>query len=256
MKTKFLLTALFVAVSLTAAADWWETDRIVRGGLEGLNAILESQERRQQAELFAREKAKYEADFNDAYAHAKQLEAEGQWEDALEEYEQAATLNCQYGYTEQKPLSMKITSLYAKAGRDDDGPSILNNSKVTLNDYSAYRYMQLNPICKVGDKVKNAKILRVACSATETRIEIEGVAASPGHCFYIKPDAYIKGNKGGKLELIGVDNITLYPVRTIIPFPYQVLRFALIFEPLPPEATEFEFIVPKSDWKFKKIRCK
>ena len=256
MKTKFFLTALFVAVSLTAAADWWETDRIVRGGLEGLNAILESQERRQQAELFAREKAKYEADFNDAYAHAKQLEADGQWEDALEEYEQAATLNCQYGYTEQKPLSMKITSLYAKAGRDDDGPSILNNSKVTLNDYSAYRYMQLNPICKVGDKVKNAKILRVACSATETRIEIEGVAASPGYCFYIKPDAYIKGNKGGKLELIGVDNITLYPVRTIIPFPYQVLRFALIFEPLPPEATEFEFIVPKSDWKFKKIRCK
>ena len=70
MKQKFILCALFVAMAVTATADWWETDRIVRGGLEGLNAILESQERRQQAELFAREKAKYEADFNDAYAHA------------------------------------------------------------------------------------------------------------------------------------------------------------------------------------------
>lgn len=256
MKLKFILSSIFVTLTVTAAADWWETDRIVRGGLTGLSAILESQERRQQAEIFAREKARYEADFYDAYAHAKELEAAGQWEAALEEYEQAATLNCQYGYTEQKPLSMKITSLYAKAGRDEDGPSILNNAQITLDDYSGYRYMQLNPICKVDDKVRNAKILRVACSDKETRLELEGIADSPGYCFYIKPDAYIKGNKGGKLQLIGVDNITLFPVRTIIPFPYQTIRFALIFEPLPPEATEFEFIEPKSDWKFKKIRCK
>ena len=256
MKQKFILCALFVAMAVTATADWWETDRIVRGGLEGLGAILASQERQQQAEIFSREKARYEADFNDAYSQAKELEAAGEWERALEEYEQAATLNCQYGYTDQKAISKKITSLYSKAGRDDDGPSILNNSQITLADYSVYRYMQLNPICKVDDKVRNAKILRVACSDTETRLEIEGVASSMGHCFYIKPDAYIKGNKGGKLQLIGVDNITLYPVRTIIPFPYQTIRFALIFEPLPPEATEFEFIVPKSDWKFKKIRCK
>ncbi len=158
MKQKFILCALFVAMAVTATADWWETDRIVRGGLEGLGAILASQERQQQAEIFSREKARYEADFNDAYSHAKELEAAGEWERALEEYEQAATLNCQYGYTDQKAISKKITSLYSKAGRDDDGPSILNNSQITLADYSAYRYMQLNPICKVDDKVRNAKI--------------------------------------------------------------------------------------------------
>ena len=72
----------------------------------------------------------------------------------------------------------------------------------------------------------------------------------------IKGKGYIKGNKGGKLELTGVENITVAPATTKIPWPYQKLRFALIFQPLPDNATEFDFIVPSSEWKFKDIKCK
>lgn len=46
------------------------------------------------------------------------------------------------------------------------------------------------------------------------------------------------------------------PATTNIPWPYQKLRFALIFQPLPDNATEFDFIVPSSEWQFKDIKCK
>lgn len=41
-----------------------------------------------------------------------------------------------------------------------------------------------------------------------------------------------------------------------ITWPYQKLRFALIFPPLPEEAKEFELIFPKTAWQFKDIKCK
>jgi hypothetical protein len=53
-----------------------------------------------------------------------------------------------------------------------------------------------------------------------------------------------------------VENITVAPATTKIPWPYQKLRFALIFQPLPENATEFDFIVPSSTWQFKDIKCK
>lgn len=62
--------------------------------------------------------------------------------------------------------------------------------------------------------------------------------------------------KGGKQELTGVENITVAPATTNTPWPYQKLRFALIFQPLPDNATEFDFIVPSSEWQFKDIKCK
>ena len=67
---------------------------------------------------------------------------------------------------------------------------------------------------------------------------------------------YIKGNKGGKLGLSGIENITMAPAETKIPWPGQKLRFVLIFPPLPDDATEFDFIVPSSEWKFKDIKCR
>ena len=142
-----------------------------------------------------------------------------------------------------------------KAGRTEEGPSILNNDKVTLADYSKYRYVRENPVY-VNKKNTNTKILRVACSDTETRLEMEAVAGGVNGGWNIKGKAYIKGNKGGKKELVGVENITMAPATVKIPWPGQKLRFALIFEALPEEAKEFDFIEPSTSWQFKDIKCK
>jgi len=73
---------------------------------------------------------------------------------------------------------------------------------------------------------------------------------------YVEGTTYIKGNKGGKLGLESLENVQMEPARTYIPWPYQKLRFALIFPPLPEEAKEFELIFPSTVWQFKKIKCK
>ena len=186
---------------------------------------------------------------------AKDYEGGEYWEDALAKYEEAARLNCNYDYTDQQQISRKITELYVKAGRTEDGPSILNNDKVTLADYSKYRYVRENPVY-VNKKTTNTKILRVCCSDTETRLEMEVVAGGVNGGWNVKGKAYIKGNKGGKKELVGVENITMAPATVKIPWPGQKLRFALIFEGLPEDAKEFDFIEPSTSWQFKDIKCK
>jgi hypothetical protein len=108
----------------------------------------------------------------------------------------------------------------------------------------------------VNKKQTNANIVRVACSDTETRIEMEYENMSRNNGMYVRGTAYIKGNKGGKLKLASVENITMAPAETKIPWPYQKLRFALIFPALPDNATEFDFIVPSSVWQYKGIKCK
>ena len=116
--------------------------------------------------------------------------------------------------------------------------------------------MRENPVYVNKKDATGTKIVRVACSNTETRLEIEGEASMVNGGWNIKGQAYIKGNKGGKLKLVGAENIAMAPATTVIPWPFQKLRFALIFEPLPEEAIEFEFIEPSSSWQFKKIKCK
>jgi hypothetical protein len=96
----------------------------------------------------------------------------------------------------------------------------------------------------------------VACSDKETRLEMEFEALSQNTGQFVKGTAYIKGNKGGKLSISSVENITMAPASTSIPWPYQKLRFVLIFPALPDNATEFDFIVPSSVWQFKDIKCK
>ena len=145
---------------------------------------------------------------------------------------------------------------WEKAGRTEEGPSILNNAKVTLPDYSKYRYMRENPVYVNKKDAYGTKIIRVACSDTETRLEIELESPGMNYGGNIKGQAYIKGNKGGKKELVGAENITIAPAVTRIPWPGQKLCFALIFQPLPDDATEFDFIEPSSSWKFKDIKCK
>jgi hypothetical protein len=247
-----------LTMTLPASAQWssWDTQSVISGIFGTANAAIQSAERKKEMEILARQKVEFEQSYQDAITEAKAYEADEEWEEALEKYEEAAKLNCKYGYTDQHALSRKISSLYVKGGREDDGPSILHNDDVTLEDYSAYRYMRENPIYVNKKKAQNIKILRVACSNTETRVEMEYEAGVSNAGLNIKGSTYIKGNKGGKLDLIGVQNITMYPAHTVIPWPYQKLRFALIFEALPEDASEFDLIEPSTVWQFKDIKCK
>ena len=257
MKKILMILALGLAAVMPAKAQWnsWHTSSTISGVLGVASSAIESAERKKAMEIRAKEKLEYEQSFKDAMESAKDYEGGEYWEDALAKYEEAAKLNCNYGYSDQQQISRKISELYVKAGRTEEGPSILNNAKVTLADYSKYKYVRENPVY-VNKKVTNTKIVRVACSDTETRLEMECEAGSMNEGWYIKGKGYIKGNKGGKLELTGVENITVSPASTRIPWPYQKLRFALIFQPLPENATEFDFIEPSSTWQFKDIKCK
>ena len=260
-KSNLWLLALGVVMTLPVKAQWnngwnsWNTAAAISGVVGIANSAIQSAERKKQMELQAMQKAQFEQGFKDTMAEAKELEGFEQWEDALDKYEEAASLNCKYGYTDQLSLTQKINSLYIKAGRDADGPSILNNDKVTLADYSGYRYMKENPIFTNKKKAKT-RIVRVACSDTETRIELEFESNSHNAGVSYTGNGYLKPNKGDKLESVSVENITVGGSFTYVPWPFQKLRFAIIFPPLPADATEFDFIVPKSTWMFKDIKCR
>ena len=259
MKKNLLLAVLGLLIAVPASAQsWnkWDTRSTISGVLGVANAAIESAERKKEMEILARQKVEFEQSYQDAMTEAKAYEAQENWEEALEKYEEAAKLNCKYNYTEQRNISNKITALYVKAGREDDSPSILHNAEVTLADYSAYRYMRENPVFVNKKNASGVKILRVACSDSETRVEMEIEAYSANLPVYIKGAAYIKGNKGGKLGLASVQNVTMAPAKTFIPWPYQKLRFALIFPALPDDAKEFDLIEPSTTWQFKDIKCK
>ena len=257
MKKNLFLFALGLVTFMPAQAQWthYDTQTAISGVFGAINHSIESAERKKQMEIHAREKVEYEQSFKDAMEEAKDFEQQEKWEDALSKYEEAAKLNCNYGYSDQRQISRKINDLYEKAGRTEDGPSILNNSKTILADYSKYRYVRENPIY-VNKKNTPTKIVRVACSDSETRLEMEIESQYANFGVYIRGKAYIKGNKGGKLGLAGAENLSVAPATTTIPWPYQKLRFVLIFPPLPADATEFDFIVPSSEWQFKDIKCK
>jgi hypothetical protein len=257
MKKNLIILALGLVAVLPAKAQWdrIHTSNAISGVLGIANSAIESAERKKQMEIYAKEKAQYEQSFKDAMEEAKNYEASEKWEDALGKYEEAAKLNCKYGYSDQQQITRKINGLYEKVGRTEEGPSILNNATTILADYSNYRYVRENPVY-VNKKNTNTKILRVACSDKETRLEMEVEASSANGGWNVKGQAYIKGNKGGKKELVSVENIAMAPAKTIIPWPYQKLRFVLIFEALPEEAKEFDFIEPSSVWQFKDIKCK
>lgn len=257
MKKILLSIALGLSVAAPAAAQWssYNTHRAISGIFGIAEKSIESAERKKEMEILARQKTEFQSDFQDAMQEAKAYEAKQDWENALDKYEEAATLNCKYEYIDQRSISNKITNLYVKAGREVDGPSPLNNAKTILADYSGYRYVRENPIYK-NKRAASTKMVRVACSAKETRLEFECESTLRNDAVYIKGSSYVKGNKGGKLSLVSVENITMAPVETYIPWPYQKLRFALIFEPLPEDATEFDFIEPSSEWKYKEIKCR
>lgn len=256
MKKNLVLLALGLVSFLPAQAQWthWDTQTTISGVLGIANKSIESAERKKQMEIHAREKVEYEQSFKDAMQEAKDFEQKENWEEALNKYEEAAKLNCNYEYSDQRQISRKINELYVKVGRKEDGPSILNNDKTILADYSSYRYVRENPVY-VNKKNTSTKIVRVACSDKETRLEMETEALFANYWACVTGKGYIKGNKGGKLTLSATENISMAPAKTYIPWTYQKLRFVLIFPPLPNNATEFDFIVPSSDWQYKDIKC-
>ena len=255
---KVMLTMVLALTGLTVQAQWnnWHTTQAISGGFGLLGSIIESAERKKTMEIWEREKKQYQPTFKEIQEKAKQFEQEENWSEALEKYEEVAKLNCDYGYTDQKGISTKITNLYEKAGRTEEGPSVVNNKSVTLPDYSQYRFTLKNPISKGKKDNTTTKIVRVSCSDSETRIELECEALFPNFDVCIMPKTYIKSKGSGKLKLSSVENITSSPALTRIPWPYQKLRFALIFPALPATAEVFDLIEPSSDWKFKDIRCK
>lgn len=253
-----LITVMLMALAamwMPVQAQYTEAERIANGVLNGINSVLESQERKQRAEIQAREKAQNQPVFQATMEDARELEEEGRYEEALAKYEEAAVLNWKYGYSDQRNITRKITSLYAPAGRTEDGPSVINNDKVTLADYSGYRFMRENPIYKAGKDADDIQIVRVCCFDTETRVEFEFTSSSMNMYVCVTSDTYIKAKKSGKLGLVKAQNINVRPARTDIAQPYQKLRFALIFPPLSLEDSEFELKAGKQ-WNFKKIPCK
>jgi hypothetical protein len=248
---------MMALAAMTMSAQYTQADRIARGVLNGINSVLDSQERKQKAEILAREKVQYQPDFNAAMDEARELEEDGKYAEALVKYEEAAVLNWNYGYTDQRNITRKITSLYGPAGRTEDGPSVINNDKVTLSDYSGYRFIRENPIYKADKNAGKIQILRVCCSDTETRVEFEYENDEAKAIYVSVPsDAYIKAKKSGKLRIVQAQNVGVKPNRALIEQPYQKLRFALIFPPVSLEDNEFELKMPGKYWNFKNIPCK
>ena len=254
MKKNLFLFALGLLTFMPAQAQQWG-NRKTPSTSDAINRNIESAKRKMQTEIHAQEKVQFEQSFKDAMESAKGYEEGECWEDALNKYEEAAKLNCKYDYSDQRQITRKINDLYVKAGRTEEGPSILNNDKVTLADYSKYRYVRENPVY-VNKKETTTRIVRVACSDKETRLEFEIEAAFANYWASVSDKSFIMGNKGDKLTLEATENISTAPARTYIPWTYQKLRFVLIFPALPEETDEFHFIEPATTWQFRNIKCK
>ena len=113
-KKKTLLSiALGLSVAAPATAQWssYNTHRAISGIFSIAEKSIESAERKKEMEILARQKTEFQKDFQDAMQEAKYYESKEDWENALDKYEEAATLNCKYEYTDQRSLSTKITNL-------------------------------------------------------------------------------------------------------------------------------------------------
>ena len=70
-KARFYMTLVAaLAISMTMSAQYTQTDRIAHDVLSGLNSVLQSQERKQQAELFSREKTQFKPVFDETMEEA------------------------------------------------------------------------------------------------------------------------------------------------------------------------------------------
>lgn len=162
----------------------------------------------------------------------------------------------QHSLGDQESIVNEINYCNAKLGNTAKRPSVLNNDQARMNDYSQYDIDIQRPVYKTKSNECDARITRVSCDGKETRIEFEYTNTNFGMtAINVKDNTYIKGKKSGKLPLARIENITMYPSSTVIPYGCQTLKFALIFPALDPEDKSFSFCEPSTDWQFKDITC-
>lgn len=260
---------LIVAIALlssanTASAQWfWRTQQdrnltTISNTTIGLaDMIIGSVERARQEKLYAQEKERMYPEFIDKQELAEDAYKSQDWSKALPLYCDLARLNDHFNWSfgDQGILVSRITECAKNSNHKVEGPSVYNNDKITLSDYSKYTRNIENPVYTCSKKEVYATITRVCANNKETRVEMEFTNPYAGSiAVSIKGKTYIKGKKSGKLELLRVENLTLAPKGTDIEFGKQTLRFALTFPALSPEDAKFDFTEPSSKWKYKDIK--
>ena len=79
MRNRLIIVMLMAlaAMWMPVQAQYTEAERIANGVLNGINSVLESQERKQRAEIQAREKAQNQPVFQATMEDARELDEEG-----------------------------------------------------------------------------------------------------------------------------------------------------------------------------------
>lgn len=118
-------------------------------------------------------------------------------------------------------------------------------------DYSQYEQVFNNPSCK--QKIDNFVITCVALSPKETRIEMEYNAAIYSDILSID-DMYIKVKGSELLKPIETDNFPSSTGKVKFNNRGEVLKFAIVFPPLPEKTKSFSIVnYNESDWVFKDV---
>lgn len=226
------------------------------------NTIIEAQEvkaRKEAQERYDKEKVNQKAIFPVDMQKADSLYNAANYAMALQMYGHMAHNNDNYNEDlgDQTYLVSRIAECNQKLGTVADNPCPNNNFKARKTDYSAYDVDIENPVYTSKKKNNYAQVTRVSCNSKETRVEFEYHNTFNGEIgLGVKGNTYIKGKKSGKLTLRKVENITIAPAKTLIPYGRQTLKFTLVFPALDDRDDTFDFREPSSEWQFNKVVCK
>lgn len=226
------------------------------------STIVRSKEIKAQKEAQARydaELVEQKALFPAAVAHADSAFGAENYSLALQLYGSLAHNNDNYNEDlgDQNHLVSRIRECNRQLKMVDENPGPTNNFKARKLDYSEYTNDVESPVYIAKKKDNFAQITRVSTNSKETRIEFEYHNVFNGEIgLGVNGKTYIKGKKSGKLALRRVENITIAPAKTMVPYGRQTLRFALIFPAIDDRDETLDFVEPNSSWKFEKIVCK
>lgn len=123
-------------------------------------------------------------------------------------------------------------------------------------DYSQYDRIIDNPqyTCYYSYFYDGVMITRIALSPKETRIELMRHYTDGCQSCSIKKETYIKAPGTKYLPLLRVENIPIYPQEIKFKKTGEILKFALIFPPLPAQTKKFKLTdIYTKGLKFKNI---
>lgn len=280
---KFILIMTLILVCIQSQAQviyystpfWWTVRNgststanaaIAGGTVLGLASIVgstivrskEIKAQKEAQERYDKEIVEQKALFPAAIAHADSVFNVENYSLALQLYGNLAHNNDNYNEDlgDQNHLISRIRECNKKLQTVDENPGPTNNFKARKADYSAYTNDIESPVYVAKKKNNYAQITRISTNDKETRIEFEYHNTFNGEIgLGINGKTYIKGKKSGKLALRRVENITIAPAKTLVPYGRQTLRFALIFPALDPRDQKIDFVEPNSSWKFTDIVC-